>query len=643
MFTVFPTGARVLPLTLLAWVGATPASDVPAGFAERVRPFLERHCTACHDAEKHKGDLVLDARDGAAAAREPGTWEKVLARLEAGEMPPPKRPRPDPGELEAVAEWIRGLLAGHASSPPDPGRVTLRRLNRAEYDNTLRDLLGIDLRLSARFPSDDVGNGFDNMGEVLSMPPVLLERYLEAAEMALEAALGPVPVKARAFRFDVEGPLAAEPPRAPGRARVLACEPAEAAPEACAREILRRFARRAYRRPVPEEEGERLLGLSRSALEAGETFEGALRVALEAVLVSPRFLFRVEADAEPGAGRVRALDEHELASRLSYFLWSSMPDDELFRLAEEGRLRRDLGAQVRRMLVDPRSRALVDDFAAQWLTIRNLEAVSPDRKRFSAFDQELRAAMRRETELCFERILREDRSVLELLDADYTFLNERLARHYGIQGIVGPDFRLVHLADPRRGGVLTQASVLTVTSNPTRTSPVKRGKWVLEQILGTPPPPPPPDVPELKESGELRGTLRQQLEQHRADPSCATCHERMDPLGFGLENYDAVGAWRDADGDQPVDPSGVLPDGRRFDGPLGLKRLLVEDAAAFARCLAEKMLTFALGRGLEYADRAAVDEIVRRVKENGFRFSSVVDAIVESEPFQKRRGDRGSP
>jgi hypothetical protein len=386
------------------------------------------------------------------------------------------------------------------------------------------------------------------------------------------------------------------------------------------------------------------------SLADGERFERAIQFAVQAVLVSPNFLFRVELDtrprgiAPPGsdpANRIEPVGPYEVASRLSYFLWSSMPDDELFRLAAEGKLRAPevLSAQVRRMLVDPRARALVDNFGGQWLQIRNLRSMSPDRERYPGFDESLRDAMFRETELFLAEIIREDRSILDLIDADFTYLNERLARHYGIAGVVGPEFRRVRLTGPERGGLLAQASILTVTSNPNRTSPVKRGRWVLEQILGAPPPPAPPEVKPLKEDRaiETSVTMRRRMEQHRAQSSCAVCHNRLDPLGFGMENYDGIGAWREKEAGVQIDSSGTLPSGESFSGPSGLKAILKARSHEFTRCLAEKMLTYALGRGLEASDRCAVDRIVKDLEAHEFRASVLVQGIVSSEPFLKRR------
>jgi hypothetical protein len=550
-------------------------------------------------------------RTAAAVSEDQATWRKVLRMLRARKMPPAHSRRPKDAEYDSVNAWLEAALGqADRASPPDPGRVTIRRLNRAEYANTIRDLLGVEFNAAADFPSDDVGYGFDNIGDVLTLPPLLMEKYLAAAEQ----------IAAKAVVEDSPGDK----------------------PE----QILRRLATRAYRRPISDQELNRLLKLVATARAQGDRFEAGMRLALQAMLVSPHFLFRVELDPEPnGAMPIRALNEYELASRLSYFLWSSMPDDELFNLAARGKLRENLDGQVRRMLSDPKSKALVENFAGQWLQLRNLDLATPDKSQFPAFDDDLRRAMRTESEMFFNAIVREDRSVLELLDADFTFVNARLARHYGLEGVEGDRFRRVSLpagggqeAVQARGGVLTQAAMLTVTSNPTRTSPVKRGKWVLENILGTPPPDPPPNVPMLRDDAKAvaAGTLRQRMEQHRKDPNCAVCHKEMDALGFALENFDAVGAWRTKDGNFPIDAAAQLPDGRSFHGPRDLKAVLRGNKEQFTRCLTEKLLTYAMGRGVEPCDRPAVGGIVNAAKAGNYKFSTFVLGIIHSEPFQKR-------
>ena len=637
---------------------AAPTPRPKPTYEVDVAPTIDRHCLGCHDASTKRGGIVLDGFDEDAPRFE--TWGRVADVLRSGTMPPSGRSRPTPAELAAIDNWLDAEVFRCSAPDADPGRVTMRRLNRAEYDNTIRDLFGLDLRLADAFPADDVGYGFDNIGDVLSMPPILMEKYLRAADLAIgEAARSPrawsrimnptpdaIPPALRKPIF----PVRTEPVKRIGRPTPPA--PLVEEPEVLAlrraHEILRAFADRAYRRPATADELTRLVALVESARKDGDGTEGAIRYALKAVLISPSFLFLVEKKPETDEqGKSHPVDEFELAARLSYFLWSSLPDDELYRLAARGELRRggNLTTQVRRMLRDEKSRALVDGFAAQWLQIRTLKDITPDPARFPDFDEPLRRAMLGETERFAEAILREDRNVFEFLDADYTFVNERLARHYGIPGVVGDRFRRVSLAGTHRGGVLTHASVLTVTSHPTRTSPVKRGKWVLDNLLGMPPPPPPGGVEGLKAEGnaERSATLRRKMERHRDDPNCASCHARMDPLGFGLENFDGIGAWRSAEDGEPLDVSGMLPGGESFRGPPGLRAVLIARRGSFARCLAEKLLTYALGRGPELADRCFVDEIVRGLERGDGRFSALVSAIVESPPFQDRSNSRENP
>ena len=747
-------------------VAAEPAK-ADSTFEQKVKPFLGKYCNSCHNTENQAGDVTLDVYlNEAHAKKDRKTWEAVQEALTSGTMPPKKaKVRPAAAETAAVLGWVAETLKVDCTAPKDPGRVTLRRLNRAEYNNTIRDLCGVDFKPADDFPSDDVGYGFDNIGDVLSVQPILLEKYLAAADKILEQAvvaprpypaakqglrpqgLRAEPASARLregtrrrihfttrgevymeqFNFPTDGeyafrvvgwgkPVGGEAPRVviragdhevgtvtisalegrSGAAEVrgkvahgtvrLSAEfvnptPADAAearelevevlevdgpigggwvptPEstkkivfttptgpadklAAAEKVLSAFARKAYRRPVEPKEVQRLMKLFQIADGQGEGFEEALKLPLKAILASPHFLFRVEDDPkEPAAAR--RLDDHELATRLSYFLWSSMPDAELSLIADRNELRKPgvLAAQVKRMLRDPKSDALTANFAGQWLQLRSVPGVSPDPETYPSWDEELRVAMVRETEMFFDHVVKNDRPVLEFLDADYTFVNERLARHYDIPNVRGKSFQQIKLPNDRRGGVLTHASVLTVTSNPTRTSPVKRGKYVLENVLGTPPPPPAPDVPELPPTAQLKGTVRQQMEQHRADPNCASCHARMDPLGFGLENFDGIGRWRDQDNKLKIDPSGVLPDGASFAGPAGLRKVLVGKADQFRRCLAEKLATYALGRGMEYPDKCLLDDAATKLKAGGDKFSALVLAVVESDAFQKRKGKR---
>jgi hypothetical protein len=618
--------ACVLAVLLLGWPAHTDAAspDTRLTFAKDVAPLVNRYCAKCHGGAKPKGRLALDKfTDDASVLKKRSIWEQVADNLRSGDMPPPGKPRPSAAELDTLNNWLDAVVfQTDCNAPKDPGRVTIRRLNRAEYNNTIRDLVGIQFQPADDFPQDDVGYGFDNIGDVLSLPPLLMEKYVVAAEKIVENAFATPEARKRIFFLTTQN-------------------------EESAKQILERFASRAYRRPIPREEMRRLLRFVEMAEKNRDGFETGIALAMQAVLVSPHFLFRVELDPRPNDPKaIHPISHYELASRLSYFLWSSLPDDELFELARKKTLREPdvLEKQVRRMLKDPRSRALVDNFAGQWLQLRSLKEFKPDPDLFPTFDDKLRSAMLKETELFFENVLREDRSILDFIDADYTFVNERLAKHYGLPGVSGEQFRRVSLTGTPRGGILTQAAVLSVTSNPTRTSPVKRGKWILENILGTPTPPPPPGVEELKEDKEsvLSGSLRQRMEQHRANPSCASCHQRMDPLGFGFENFDAIGAWRSREGKHAIDPSGTLPGGQTFQGPAELRRILMVRQDAFARCLAEKLLTYALGRGVERYDRCAIEEVVKSAARDQYKFSRLLIEIVKCDPFLKRRGKGGN-
>ncbi len=613
----------------------------PLTFATQVAPLLRRYCTDCHGVGKAKGGFSLTAHlDEASPSIAPDAWDRVARVIRSGQMPPAGRPRPEPTELATLTVWLDQTAARFRN----PGRVTLRRLNRAEYNNTIRDLVGVTFQPADDFPADDSGDGFDTLGDVLSVSPTLIEKYLTAAETVVEAVAADANLWHRLRTPPVEDHvpyvLRGAPPQRDNAVKGNRVETnVHAAEIDRAYFALQAFADRAYRRPITHSEMARLMRFVEAALNNGEAADAGLKLAFKAILVSPHFLFRVEPDLPPGPDPDRPLTDFELASRLSYFLWSSMPDDELIRLAAAGKLHAPstLAAQVRRMLRNPKSRALAENFAGQWLQTRALTEVTRDPARFPEFDADLLRAMRQETELFFDHVVREDRSILELLSADYTFVNERLAHHYGIGGVTGADFRRVSLAGTNRRGVLTHASVLTVTSGPTRTSPVKRGKWVLENLLGTPAPPPPPGVDTLQDDrGGKPATLREQLDRHRSRAECASCHARLDPLGYGLENFDAVGAWRDRDADHPIDPSGTLPDGRAFRGADELIALLAERPEVFSRCLTQQLLTYALGRSLGPADRPVIDRIVRSAIRNGSRFSSLAIALVRSDPFRKR-------
>ena len=614
---------RYIQAGSVIWIAAASAlleaADLPYSFDKEVRPLLENTCIKCHDAETAKGDLDLSRfKSEEDYTRDPRLLEKVVRLVRDREMPPPaRRPQPKEQERQLLIDWGEYTLAhiDYEKFPKDPGRIVIHRLSRLEYNNTVRDLLGVTNHPADKFPADGGGGGgFDNNADTLFVPPILLEKYLEAAGEVLEAA-------------DTAKIFIARPRLLTTRATA-------------ARKNLEHFTARAFRRPAEKTEIDSLMKLFEQASRRGETFEGAVKFALKAALVSPNFLFRIERE-RTGTEPYR-IGAYELASRLSYFLWSSMPDEELFKLAAQGRLRDRavLDAQVKRMLLDPKARAFADNFAGQWLRVRDLRVTAqPDPNRFRGFTPALREAMYEEPIEFFHAMVRHDRSLLELLDADYTFVNEELAKHYGMTNIAGAEFRRVDLTDRNRGGVLGMGAVLTLTSYPQRTSPVLRGKWVLEELLGTPPPPPPPDAGGLPADEAPRNglTFRQRLEQHRQKPQCTGCHSRMDPLGFGLENFDAIGRWRDKIGSEPVDASGVMSTGEKFSGPAELKALLLERKDEFARNVTERMLAYALGRGVEFYDMPTIKRVSNVLAKSDYRVSVLVTEIANSFPFQDRR------
>jgi hypothetical protein len=799
-------------------------------------PLRQLLCLPQSRAKKTAG-IDLEAYAGQASVLDDrATGEDVLKMLKSGQMPPAGMPRPDENELQAVIKNLEGaFLAADAAAKPDPGHIAPHRLNRTEYNNTVRDLLGVDIHPADDFPQDDSVFGFDNIADSLTISPLLMEKYIAAAEKIADTAIfGPdlkpapvridVPVPRRMettnsveitkpayysmSNYDVTGlsqpgsyhlsyqlpvtaeyvfritgagtrPGGSEPttvefwvdgklaktydvanvglsgferrpdfweerlklsagthefvvafprqfdglpakyggpnpstlPEPPGRGgggganvnanathgrggqpadlrpnkieeRRIAAEKAkrqaehptweglsvnefdiigpynytrtpspesvqkificnysnEATQSACIRRIVSDLATRAFRRPLAAGEADPYVTIAENAQSRTGSFEHGVSVALRAILVSPDFLFRIE---KPSGAVPHHISNYELASRLSYFLWSSMPDAQLTKHAADGSLSNPdvLKAEVKRMLADPKSNALAENFAGQWLEVRRLESITPDRDSFPDFDDYLRDSMKQETELFVENLLHNDGSILDLIDGKYTFLNERLAAHYGIPGVKGTEFRKVDLTGTTRGGVLTQGSVLTVSSYATRTSVVLRGKWVLDNLLNSPPPPPPPNVPGLDASHlGTSASLRQAMEQHRANPVCASCHTRMDPIGFSLENYDAVGSWRDKDGSLPVDSSGVLPDGRTFRGADGLKGILRADKDKFAGAVTTKLLEYALGRGVESYDQPAIRKIAGSLDADEYRASSLVLDIVNSFPFQMQRG-----
>jgi hypothetical protein len=728
-------------------------------FEADVRPVLSQTCSGCHNAQLASGGLNLAPfLDASSIASNREGWERILAKLRAGEMPPKGIPKPAPEKLDALLRYVQGEFDRvDRNAKPDPGRVTAHRLNRNEYSNTIRDLLGVDFRADEEFPADDSGYGFDNIGDVLTVSPTLMQKYLSVAERVAARAVGgdplpkpgffnkhdrqrridadtiqlqdiveydadyivrvnmvghrgaqdkpvtlvisvdgkplktvtiPVQISAvnqqggatqraseevkvylnanqHAFRaefvndealksipenarfnnnrniypdaIEVAGPF--QPAESHiSQKKILICDIASG-PD-CANRILAALAARAYRRPVNKSEVAELVQIFDKATVAGYPPAQSLQFAVAAMLVSPQFLFRIERDPKPGA--VSRISDTELATRLSYFLWSSMPDDELLRLGETNRLHLPavLDAQVKRMIADPRASAFAANFAGQWLETRSLDAVTRDAKKFPEWGPELKDAMRTETSLFFESVMRENHPISDFIDGKYTFVNELLAKHYGIEGVTGAEFRRVELATDQRSGVFTQASVLTVSAYPSRTSVVLRGKYLLENVLNAPPPPPPPDVPALNEEAVgVAQSLRVQMEQHRADPVCASCHSKMDVLGFGLENYDATGKWRTQDGKFPIDSSGAFPNGKAFNGPAQMKTLLRDNMPEFTRCLAEKMLTYSLGRGVEAYDRLSVQELVRQTAAQDYKLQALILGIVHSAPFQQRRGE----
>ncbi|MES2659736.1 MAG: DUF1592 domain-containing protein [Verrucomicrobiota bacterium] len=809
--------------------------DYAAEYEKEILPILEDHCYSCHGDGEDKGKVTFDTFGSTGELmNQPELWVHVLKNIRSGMMPPAKKDRIPSTDFAKLEDWIKRGALKLDPNHPDPGRVTLRRLNRVEYRNTIRDLVGIDFRTDEEFPADDTGYGFDTIGDVLTTSPLLLEKYMQAAEMIVARA---VPLESRvtpqrsinAGKFtgrggsemsvslydpadvstevkigkpgtyrvilnaSVRGSFAFDPGRADaewfvdgkrvfqqelkwedgmklassvevkwekgsyplrfamkplvGKDKKPAEKPGDGPPnvdlkfygvtlvgplepefakrpknysrffprdEAPAddagrldytKEILRRFITRAFRRPADERTVDRLSALAmESAAMPGGSFERGVARAITAVLASPRFLFRMEQTLPENDPKVHPLlDEYALASRLSYFLWSTMPDETLYQLAERGELRKNLSAQIDRMLKDDRSDELVKNFAGQWLQTRDVESVSIDarivlardagqerdmRERFQLrqrlnreideaekahdtaklevlkkemaelrakfgnggrrieFGGSLRTAMRREAEMMFRHLLRTDGSVLDLIDNDSTFLNEELANHYGVPGVQGGDMRLVKLPpDSPRGGIITMGTVLSVTSNPTRTSPVKRGLFILDNILGTPPPPAPPNIPSLEaseksENGDDR-TLREALALHREQPLCSSCHNRMDPLGLALENFNAMGLWRDKErGQQLESPAGKLITGEKFADVKELKRLLVTARRTdYYRCLTEKLLTYSLGRGPQPCDISTVDAVVDKLEESDGKFSSVILGIIESPAFQRRRSN----
>ena len=770
-----------LSLLALSLICGNTVSAAKTHHEASMRAMVKTYCLDCHDSSVTKGDLNVEAILADDTTQHIKIWEDVVRRLSARQMPPAGKKRPDEATYQSALKTLETTLDQHAMAHPQPGRTeTIRRMNRTEYRNAIRDLLALEIDAVALLPADEASHGFDNV-TVGTLSPTLLDRYLSAAQKISHLAVGgasrapggdtirmkpditqeewveglPLGTRGGAlipytfprngdydvriylardrdeeveglkenhnlialldgkqinsfeikpasaakqqhvddhlkfrmsvnagphnlgitflknpsslqetlrqpynshfnshrhprispavFQVSITGPYdSTEAGDSPSRKKIFIATPTSAADEeACAKKILSPIMRRAYRRPITDDDLARPLKFFREA-RTGGGFDAGIEAALSAILVSREFLFRVEQEPKttpPGA--VYQVSDIELASRLSYFLWSSIPDDELLAVAERGELSKPdvLEKQTQRLLSDPRSESLVYNFASQWLHLRNLESITPDGRLFPDFDDNLRQAMRQETEMLFSEIFHENRSVMDLLKADHTYLNERLAKHYGIPYIYGQHFRRVSLPkDSQRGGLLRHGSVLTLTSYATRTSPVIRGKWVLENIMGTPPPPPAPDVPGLDDNNVSASLpVRERLAAHRANPVCASCHDFMDPVGFSFENFDAVGRWRTMEEGQPVDATGGLPDGSTFHGIAGLEDGLLKRPEMFATALTEKLLVFALGRGVEYYDGIAVRTIVRHAQTNDFRFAAIIQGIVKSTPFRMRQ------
>ena len=617
-------------------------ADLAGDYTREIRPLMTKKCYDCHNAEKKKGDVILDRFENLDAIKaEPELWQTVLEKVQSYEMPPKKAGELSYNEFEKFRKFLRALpkpekldcnqIASDRTINFYRGHVMSRRLNRAEYINTIRDLFGVeyDFKLDQLLPADGGGGeGFDTTGDTLFTSSIHIEKYLAAAE---QVTLLILPDKTRGQDRELNA----------SRKTILFREPGWfGKPEPAAREVISAFARRAWRRPVTHEEVDELMKLFARGNQRGDNFAASVRFAIQGVLMSPNFLFLSE--PEPATPGVQRLADVPLASKLSYFLWSSMPDTELLALAEQGKLSDTniYRAQIQRMLKDPKANALGERFALQWLDLDRLGGeVKPDATKYPEFDDALGRAMKGEVAAYFNYLVRENRSLLELIDSQYTFANQRLAELYGLKGISGDELRPVQLADARRGGLLGMAGVHALTSYPVRTSPVLRGRWLLEALLGDKIPPPPSDVPALDEAAaEKHGglSLRKQLEQHRIKAECAACHDKMDPLGFGLENYDVLGRWRDELHNEPIEARGTLPSGESYDGPAGLKKVLLARKDKIMRHLARKMTGFAFGRELNQFDNCVIDDAMKALAQNDWRADVLIETVAMSYPFQHR-------
>lgn len=633
-----------LGLFLVFWLsnfGAAAATS--AQYEKEIIPMLEYYCYDCHGDGASKGGFSLeDFKDLSVHLDDVDHWETVWRNVQSQIMPPNDEEQFTIEEKNKLMAWVERRVFKLDPANPDPGAVTIRRLNRNEYRYAVEDLLGVKVDTREIFPADDTGHGFDTIGSVLSISPLLMEKYVEVAENVMEQVLPEGGAETEGFK------------RIFKRGKAIDDKAARAV---YAREILGDFATSAYRRPVDAATLDRLVALT-EAVDAQENrlFTDGIRMSMTAILASPRFLFRAEVQAEPdNPAKIVDIDEFALASRLSFFLWSSVPDGELLRLAGEKKLRQELRPQVERMLGDWKAGRFVENFVGQWLQVRDVTEMqinpkvilelSNDEEANRIFNGGTRWAMKEETERFFKYVLLENRPVEELISADYSFLNETLAKFYGVEGVNGNDFRKVEFGakNQERGGILSQGSFLTVTSNPTRTSPVKRGLFVLENILGTPAPPAPPGVPPLEDSGKKDGkklTMRETMEIHRAKSECRGCHARMDPIGLGLENFNALGQFRKTEHGSQIDSAGKLVTGEDFSNVIELKKIIAEKRKGdFYRCLSEKLLTYAIGRGVDYYDSVTIHRLVDDLQKNGGGLKDLVIGVIESAPFQKRRGD----
>lgn len=598
-------------------------ADAKQYFGDRVAPFIKTYCLSCHSNKRptEAGVNFSPALNSPGHSAFSQLWKKAVARVKTHDMPPDHADKqPSDEDRQMFADWAAKVKF---LSQKDPGQFVIRRLTKREYGNTLHDLLGVAPQIAKDLPDEVSGEGYLN-----SLSPLQLEQYLTIADKALDGILAPE----GAPPTDTQKRLFGE---APGP---------ETDALAAAREVARSLARRAYRRPPTQAELDCLMEVFDLGRQSKLSYPASLRLMLKAILVSPQFLFITPAEeAEPGE-EIVPLDDYQLASRLSYLLWATMPDEELMTLADSGKLGEPavLKAQVQRLLENPRSRALFDGFGAQWLGLGDLASQTFDSEKFPEMNSAMRAAMYDEARLLFESIVRENRSVISFIDCDYTFLNGTLASAYGLEATVtGPEMRRVQLSDRNRGGVLGMPGVLAATSLPNRTSPVKRGVWVLEQVLGDHVPPPPPDIPALEKQDQETAknlTLRERTELHRSNAVCANCHKMLDPIGFGLENFDAMGRWRDKDDNgKAIDASGELPSGKRFSSPKELKAIIAERGDEFCRNLLERLLAFALCRRLEGYDELVVDALMQEIKADGYRMQTLIGSIVTSYPFTHRR------